>query len=116
MPQLSRVRSWHSSEGREGRAIPRCPGSSDVDLFGYGVVDLNAEECSLLRRLSGPRCRDPKSSARLFQVFSGTSLKCPLTGHRRLPQVPPAYLDIPILGQLPPAQLLLGDALEPGAL
>jgi hypothetical protein len=31
--------------GGRGRAIPLCPGSSDVDLFGYGesVVDLNAE-------------------------------------------------------------------------
>ena len=30
---------------RRGRAIPLCPGISDVDLFGYseGVVDLDAE-------------------------------------------------------------------------
>jgi len=31
-------------------------------------------------------------------------------------QVPPADLDIPILGQLAPSQLPLGDALEPGPL
>jgi hypothetical protein len=30
--------------------------------------------------------------------------------------VPPADLHIPILGQLPPTELSLGDALEPGAL
>ena len=31
--------------GGRGRAIPLCPGSSDVDLFGYGerVIDFNAE-------------------------------------------------------------------------
>jgi hypothetical protein len=29
---------------------------------------------------------------------------------------PPAYLHVPILGQLPPAQLPRGDATEPGAL
>ena len=33
-----------------------------------------------------------------------------------LAQVPPADLDIPVLGQLPPAQLPLGDAFEAGAL
>ena len=36
---------------RRGRAIPLCPGISDVDLFGYseGVVDLDAEipHCTL---------------------------------------------------------------------
>ena len=31
-------------------------------------------------------------------------------------EVPPADLDVPVLGQLPPAQLPLGDALEPGPL
>jgi hypothetical protein len=30
--------------------------------------------------------------------------------------IPPADLDIPVLGQLPPAQLPLSDALEPGPL
>jgi hypothetical protein len=34
----------------------------------------------------------------------------------RLPQVAPADLHVPILGQLAPAQLLLSDALEPGPL
>jgi hypothetical protein len=34
----------------------------------------------------------------------------------RLTQIPPADLHIPILGQLAPAQLPLGHALEPGPL
>jgi len=34
----------------------------------------------------------------------------------RLPQIPPADRHIPVLGQLPPAQLPLGDALEPAPL
>jgi hypothetical protein len=33
-----------------------------------------------------------------------------------LAQAAPTDLHIPILGQLPPTQLLLGDALEPGPL
>jgi hypothetical protein len=33
-----------------------------------------------------------------------------------LAQVPPADLDIPIVGQLPPPDLPLGDGLEPGLL
>ena len=33
-----------------------------------------------------------------------------------LAQIPPADLDIPILGQLAPSQLPLSDALEPGPL
>jgi hypothetical protein len=37
-------------------------------------------------------------------------------GSCHLAQVPPADLYIPVLGQLPPAQLPLGDALEPGSL
>jgi len=40
------VRIWHSSDqGGRGKAGRLCPGSSDVDLLGYGesVVDLNAE-------------------------------------------------------------------------
>jgi hypothetical protein len=39
-------RLWHGPNlVREGRAVPLCPGRSDVDLFGYGesVVDLNSE-------------------------------------------------------------------------
>jgi len=36
-----------------------------------------------------------------------------LTGKAQA-QVPPADLDIPVLGQLAPAKLPLGDALEPG--
>jgi hypothetical protein len=34
----------------------------------------------------------------------------------RLTQIPPADLDIPVLGQLAPAQLPPGDTLEPGPL
>ena len=41
---------------------------------------------------------------------------CVPLGLERLAQVPSADLDIPVLGQLAPAQLPLGDALEPGAL
>jgi hypothetical protein len=37
-------------------------------------------------------------------------------GYRALAQVAPGDLYIPILGQLAPAQLPLGDALEPGPL
>jgi hypothetical protein len=37
-------------------------------------------------------------------------------GYRQLARVSPADLHIPILGQLAAAQLLLGDALEPGPL
>jgi hypothetical protein len=33
-----------------------------------------------------------------------------------LAQSPPADLDIPIVGQLPPTDLPFGDALEPGSL
>jgi hypothetical protein len=35
-------------------------------------------------------------------------------GFRHLARVSPADLHIPVLGQLPPAELPLGDALEPG--
>src|SRR5438132_10259868 len=42
----SNVRMWHPSDlARGGRAVPLCPGRSDVDLFrdGESVIDLNAE-------------------------------------------------------------------------
>jgi hypothetical protein len=41
-----------------------------------------------------------------------------LTGAEGPPsrKIPPADLDIPVLGQLAPAQLPFGDALEPGPL
>ena len=47
-----RVRNWHPSDlARGGRAVPLCPGRSDVDLFrdGESVIDLNAEvaHCAL---------------------------------------------------------------------
>jgi hypothetical protein len=40
------VRKWHRSDlVRGGRAVPLCPGRSDVDLFrdGESVVDLNPQ-------------------------------------------------------------------------
>ena len=48
-------------------------------------------------------------------------IRCPIswpvpTGSEYLAQVTPADLDISILGQMAPAQLLLGDTLEPGPL
>jgi len=42
----SKVRIWHLSDlVRGGRAVPLCPGRSDVDLFrdGESVVDLNPQ-------------------------------------------------------------------------
>ena len=48
-----------------------------------------------------------------FETFLWLAARSPAHG---LAQVPSADLDIPVLGQLAPAQLPLGDALEPGPL
>jgi hypothetical protein len=48
-----------------------------------------------------------------FETLPWLAARSPTYG---LAQIPPADLDIPILGQLAPAQLPLGDALEPGSL
>jgi hypothetical protein len=58
----------------------------------------------LLRRMSGKGVDLRRSS------LVGT------VSTRRLAQVPPADLDIPVLGQLAAAQLPLSDAIEPGSL
>src|ERR1700757_2055923 len=44
---------------------------------------------------------------------SSPCLPSPGERRRALAQVSPADLDIPVLGQLPPAKLSLGNALEP---
>jgi len=47
--------------------------------------------------------------------FSNTRFQLNNRMRRELAQIPPADLDISVLGQLPAAQFPLGDALEPGA-
>jgi hypothetical protein len=48
-----------------------------------------------------------------FETFPWLAARSPTCG---LAQIAPADLDIPVLGQLAPAQLPLRDALEPGSL
>ena len=51
-----------------------------------------------------------------YNLLLGSLADLANVGLRYLAQIPPADLHIPILGQLPPAQLPLGDALEAGPL
>jgi len=62
----------------------------------------------------------PKWAARLSRIRHQSALAptarrvVTTTPTRPLPQVPPADLDVTIIGQLPLAELVLDDALEPG--
>jgi hypothetical protein len=45
-PKWCHVRNWHEGEAEGGaKPVRLCPGSSDIDLFGYGegIIDFNAE-------------------------------------------------------------------------
>jgi len=104
----------HSHHRCPGRAISLVPphGASTAAVFVAFIATPPGRRCPLDRLPCGLADASPTAAEGRFQ----TLLTCRHGPTWHLAQVPPADLDIPILGQLAPSQLPLGDALEPGSL
>jgi hypothetical protein len=85
-----------------------------IAFFGIAVVSIFVFRFTKLRRTFYEQIEHGSFRTAWVELRRSRAFKH--RPHLALGLVPPADLDIPVLGQLTPAQLPLGDTLEPGFL